>query len=77
MDTSSLEALHWRLIGSFRAGRVSAVAGLPDNQNVYYFGTPGGGIWKTTDADTCGTLSLIKSVSRRLARLPWLLRIRR
>lgn len=50
MDTSSLEALHWRLIGSFRAGRVSAVAGLPDNQNVYYFGTPGGGIWKTTDA---------------------------
>jgi photosystem II stability/assembly factor-like uncharacterized protein len=50
MDTSSLEALHWRLIGSFRAGRVSAVAGVPDNQNVYYFGTPGGGIWKTTDA---------------------------
>ena len=50
MDTSSLAALHWRLIGSFRAGRVSAVAGVPDNQNVYYFGTPGGGVWKTTDA---------------------------
>jgi photosystem II stability/assembly factor-like uncharacterized protein len=50
METSSLDALHWRLIGSFRAGRVSAVAGVPDNQNVYYFGTPGGGIWKTTDA---------------------------
>jgi len=50
MDTANLEALHWRLIGSFRAGRVSAVAGVPGNPNVYYFGTPGGGIWKTTDA---------------------------
>ena len=50
VDTASLQALHWRLIGSFRAGRVSAVAGVPDNPNVYYFGTPGGGIWKTTDA---------------------------
>lgn len=50
MGTTNLGALHWRLIGSFRAGRVSAVAGVPDNPNVYYFGTPGGGIWKTTDA---------------------------
>lgn len=50
MDPASLEALHWRLIGSFRGGRVTAVAGVPDNPNVYYFGTPGGGIWKTTDA---------------------------
>jgi photosystem II stability/assembly factor-like uncharacterized protein len=50
VDTTSLQALHWRMIGSFRAGRVSSVAGVPDNPNVYYFGTPGGGIWKTTDA---------------------------
>lgn len=50
MDTSSLGALHWRLIGSFRGGRVSAVAGVPGDPNIYYFGTPGGGIWKTTDA---------------------------
>ncbi|MGB6686734.1 MAG: glycoside hydrolase [Terracidiphilus sp.] len=50
VDTANLGALHWRLIGSFRGGRVSAVAGVPDNPNVYYFGTPGGGIWKTTDA---------------------------
>src|SRR5271170_4179052 len=50
LDSASLDSLHWRLIGSFRAGRVSAVAGVPDNPNVYYFGTPGGGIWKTTDA---------------------------
>src|SRR5271157_2095162 len=50
LDSASLDSLHWRLIGSFRAGRVTAVAGVPDNPNVYYFGTPGGGIWKTTDA---------------------------
>ncbi|MGC2517265.1 MAG: hypothetical protein WA383_22305, partial [Terriglobales bacterium] len=42
--------MRWRLIGSFRGGRVTAVAGVSDNPNVYYFGTPGGGIWKTTDA---------------------------
>src|SRR5579863_6497205 len=50
VDTASLQALHWRMIGSFRAGRVTSVAGVPDNPNVYYFGTPGGGIWKTADA---------------------------
>jgi photosystem II stability/assembly factor-like uncharacterized protein len=50
LDSANLDALQWRMIGSFRAGRVSAVAGVPDNPNVYYFGTPGGGIWKTTDA---------------------------
>ncbi len=50
VDPSSLEAMHWRLIGSFRGGRVTAVAGVPDNPSVYYFATPGGGIWKTTDA---------------------------
>ncbi len=50
VDTQVLQSLHWRLIGSFRGGRVSAVAGVPGNPNVYYFGTPGGGIWKSTDA---------------------------
>src|ERR1700739_2178853 len=50
LDTTILESLHWRLIGSFRGGRVSAVAGVARNPNVYYFGTPGGGIWKATDA---------------------------
>jgi photosystem II stability/assembly factor-like uncharacterized protein len=43
-------ALRWRSIGPFRAGRVSAVAGVPTEKNVYYIGTPGGGVWKTTDA---------------------------
>jgi len=50
INTQALDALHWRFLGSFRGGRVSAVAGVPGDPNTYYFGTPGGGIWKTTDA---------------------------
>jgi photosystem II stability/assembly factor-like uncharacterized protein len=29
---------------------VTAVAGIPGDPNTYYFGTPGGGVWKTTNA---------------------------
>ncbi len=50
IDTQFFSAMHWRLVGPFRAGRVTAVAGIPGDPNTYYFGTPGGGIWKTTDA---------------------------
>src|ERR1700674_3891564 len=42
-------ALRWRMIGPFRAGKVNAVAGVPGNSAVYYFGADGGGVWKTTD----------------------------
>jgi hypothetical protein len=42
-------AMRWRQIGPFRAGRVSAVAGIPGDAAVYYMGTPGGGVWKTVD----------------------------
>src|ERR1700719_3435041 len=44
--------MRWRQIGPFRAGRVSAVAGIPGNAGIYYMGTPGGGIWKTVNAGT-------------------------
>jgi photosystem II stability/assembly factor-like uncharacterized protein len=40
--------MQWRLIGPHRAGRVTAVAGIPGQPSIYYFGTPGGGLWKTT-----------------------------
>jgi photosystem II stability/assembly factor-like uncharacterized protein len=41
--------LQWRNIGPFRGGRSIAVTGIPDNNMVYYAGTVGGGVWKTTD----------------------------
>ncbi|HEY2907462.1 MAG TPA: hypothetical protein VGJ29_16290 [Vicinamibacterales bacterium] len=50
VDPSSFAALQWRLIGPFRAGRVSAGAVDPSDSNTYYFGTPGGGVWKSTNA---------------------------
>src|SRR5437016_13044751 len=41
-------AMQWRLVGPHRAGRVTTVAGIPGQPAIYYFGTPGGGLWKTT-----------------------------
>lgn len=48
-DPNLYSGMRWRQIGPFRAGRVSAVAGIAGNPAVYYMGTPGGGIWETTD----------------------------
>ena len=45
----SFAAMQWRLIGPHRGGRVASVAGIPGNAAIYYFGTPGGGVWKTID----------------------------
>ncbi len=44
-----LRLFQYRQIGPFRGGRVTAVAGVPSQPNVYYFGATGGGVWKTTD----------------------------
>lgn len=44
-----LKLLQYRSIGPFRGGRVTAVAGVPSQPNIYYFGATGGGVWKTTD----------------------------
>lgn len=44
--------LEWRLIGPFRGGRTVAAAGVPGDHRTFYFGSVGGGIWKTTDAGT-------------------------
>ncbi len=49
IDARLFSAMRWRLIGPFRGGRVTAVAGIPGQPAVYYMGTPGGGVWKTTD----------------------------
>src|SRR5437588_2182745 len=49
ISPDSYAAMRWRLVGPFRAGRVTAVAGIPGQPAIYYMGTPGGGVWKTTD----------------------------
>ncbi|WP_103068904.1 VPS10 domain-containing protein [Aquimarina sediminis] len=43
------DALEYRLIGPFRGGRSAAVTGVSGKPNLFYAGTTGGGIWKTTD----------------------------
>ena len=43
------KSMEWRCVGPFRGGRVVAVAGHPNKDNVFYFGAVAGGIWKTTD----------------------------
>src|SRR5215472_18182765 len=43
------DEVKWRLIGPFRAGRVVAVAGDPRDRRTFYFGSTGGGVWKTVD----------------------------
>ena len=50
VDPANVAALQWRPIGPFRAGRVSAGAVDPSDSNTYYFGTPGGGVWKSMNA---------------------------
>lgn len=44
------KGLKWRNIGPFRGGRSNAVSGVIQNDQVYFTGYTGGGIWKTEDA---------------------------
>jgi len=48
-DASLLKNMKWREVGPFRGGRSSAVEGIANQPNVYYFGSSGGGVWKTVD----------------------------
>ncbi len=43
------DALEWRHIGPFRGGRSCTVTGVPGKPLLYYFGSTGGGVWKTQD----------------------------
>ena len=47
---TALDAVGWRLVGPFRAGWGTAVAGIPEQPDTFYFGAAGGGVWKTIDA---------------------------
>ena len=46
-DGERFESLQWREIGPWRGGRSAAVAGIPQDRETFYFGSTGGGVWKT------------------------------
>ena len=50
LDPSLYSGLRWRMIGPFRAGRVNAVSGVPGQLDTYYFGSVGGGVWKSLNS---------------------------
>lgn len=50
LNPENFSNLTWRNIGPFRGGRSNAVAGIPGNDQVYFVGYTGGGVWKTSNA---------------------------
>ncbi|MGH8161857.1 MAG: WD40/YVTN/BNR-like repeat-containing protein, partial [Gammaproteobacteria bacterium] len=49
-------ALTFRNIGpAVAGGRVTSVVGIPGKANIYYVGTAGGGVWKTTNGGNSWT----------------------
>src|ERR1700691_5523096 len=50
-----ISGLKWRMIGPFRGDQVVAVAGVPGDSTMFYFGSVNGGIWKTIDAGVVWT----------------------
>jgi len=49
-DARLFQEMRWRSIGPFRGGRTLAVTGVRGQADVYYFGSVGGGVWRTNDA---------------------------
>ena len=50
ISPSFYASLRWRLIGPFRGGRINAVSGVPGQPNTFYYGSVGGGVWKSANA---------------------------
>ncbi len=47
---SMFAGLHWRDVGPMRGGRSYGVAGHASQPDTFYFGSVGGGVWKTENA---------------------------
>ncbi|MEM6724390.1 MAG: glycosyl hydrolase, partial [Bacteroidota bacterium] len=48
-DLELINQLEYRSIGPFRGGRSCAVSGVEGHPNLFYFGSTGGGVWRTKD----------------------------
>ena len=69
IDTELLGGIQFRHLSVFsRGGRVTAVAGVPSNQQLYYMGSTGGGVWRTTDAGATWTQHLRRLLRGRIDR---------
>src|ERR1035437_8295560 len=49
LPANLFDQLQWRMIGPFRGGRISSVSGVAGDSTTFYFGSVGGGVWKTTN----------------------------
>src|SRR5256714_14940205 len=49
-DASALASMRWRSLGPPRGGRVNGVSGVPGRPDTFYFGSVGGGRWKTVNS---------------------------
>jgi photosystem II stability/assembly factor-like uncharacterized protein len=49
-SASQWAGLHYRNVGPYRGGRVTAVTGVASQPTTFYMATVGGGVWRTTDA---------------------------
>src|SRR5256714_9619883 len=50
VDSSLYSGLRWRMVGPFRGGRVNAVSGVVGQSDTFYFGSVGGGVWKSINS---------------------------
>ena len=48
-DTTVTAELKFRNVGPWRGGRSTAVVGDLNDEQLFYFGSTGGGVWKTQD----------------------------
>ena len=49
VDKATYNTLEYRNIGPFRGGRSAAVTGVAGKPQLFYFGSTGGGVWRTQD----------------------------
>jgi len=47
IDSTLYDTLQWRPIGPFRGGRSCAATGVAGQPHLFYFGSAGGGVWRT------------------------------
>jgi photosystem II stability/assembly factor-like uncharacterized protein len=48
-EDPQFKGMKYRLVGPFRGGRSLTASGIAGDPNTYYFGSTGGGVWKSTD----------------------------